>query len=112
MKNITNKIAVYRYHFSPPTWFYKKNCAKLNAGSSDDLYFILHDDRLLLMSVNSRMDYVGIEVYDPNTLEMVADYFVQSVNDGFSPLYGRRDFFSYTWYTMARKLYTLAMKTL
>lgn len=80
----------------------------LNIGASDDIHFILHDGYLLIMSVNSRYGSAGITVFDPVTMDVLSDFFTPDANDKRSLLYGRRDFFGYTWYTQARKLYDIA----
>lgn len=117
MKDITSRVKVTKLAYNDPRsngfyhcqhiWTYNGLELILNAGESDTVYFVLHNDLLLLMAINLRHGCAGIEVYNPDTLEPLGDYFNQNCNDGYSPLYGRRDFFSYEWYTQAKKLLAL-----
>ena len=53
-----------------------KHTVTIGAGTSDDLHLFRDGDHTYLLTINNRLDYVGVEVYSGS--DMVGDMFLQA----------------------------------
>ena len=83
-----NSLCLRQYYNYPWLFIINDKAAILPSGEDDHIEFFSEDDEVILLTINHRMGYAGLDVYDQD-LESVGMVFFQNVTEELS-----EDFFN------------------
>ena len=76
-EGIENQIKAGRYNPSRVI-IYKNHSFLIGAGNADDISVFQEGDDLLILSINYRLEYIGLEIFNLKSFAQYGEMFLQS----------------------------------